>query len=65
MSRIKSGSTLDTAHSLIEQHWKNRFIYTPNQWETSIQQAFKSNVCNLTELNHDDIIDFKSVAFFP
>ena len=36
-------------------------IYTPSQWETSIQQAFKSNVCNLIVLNYDD----RSVGYFP
>lgn len=30
-----------------------------------IQQAFKSNVCNLTVLNHEGIIDIKSVAYLP
>ena len=40
-------------------------IYTPSQWETSIQQAFKSNVCNLIVLNHDDRIGLKSVGYFP
>ena len=41
---------LDTAHSVIEQHCQNRVFYTPSQCETNIQQAFKSEVCNLTVL---------------
>ena len=57
---------LDTAYSVFKQHCKNCFINTPVQWEASVvKQAFKSDVSNLTVLNHDDIIDFKSVAYFP
>ena len=44
---------LDTAHSVIKQHWKNCFNH------------YDEKGCNLTVLNHDDIIDFKSVAYFP
>ena len=32
----------DTAHSVIESHYWFRFIYTPSQWESTIQQAFKT-----------------------
>ena len=64
---------LDTGHFVIEQHCKNRFIYTLSQCEISIlfnkhlslMCAIWHNVCNLTVLNHDSIIDFKSVTYFP
>ena len=59
-----SQNETDTAHSVIESHYRNRFVYKPNQWESTIQQAFKSK-CVVTVLFHNDIIDFKNVAYFP
>ena len=55
----------DTAHSVIESHYRNRIIYTPGQWESTIQQAFKTNFYQVTVLSLDDITDFKSSLYFP
>ena len=37
----------NTAHSVIGPHYQNRFIYPPSQWESTIQQAFKTNFCQV------------------
>ena len=42
-----------------------RTLYTPAEWESLIQCAFKINKVSLTVLSHEDIIDFKSPAAFP
>lgn len=49
----------------IEWHSRNHFIYTPNQWETTIEQAFETNACKVTVLNNGDIINFKDDSCFP
>ena len=49
---------------LTPKYTAKNWFYTPSQSGKTIQQAFKPNVCNLTVLNHDGIIGFKSVAYF-
>ncbi len=55
----------DTAHSVIEKYTKDKTIYTPAQWESTIPQAFKKNDCFMTVLTFKDVIDYKNPAFFP
>jgi len=55
----------DNAHSVIETACRNRTIYTTNQWEISIQMAFKKNVCKVVRTFHFEIINFKSLIAFP
>lgn len=55
----------DTAHSVIEAACRNKTIYTTNQWEISIQMAFKKNVCKVVRVFHRDIINYKSPIAFP
>ena len=60
-----SHSENDNAHSVIEQLASNKTIYTPAEWEAVIKCAFKKHPCNLTVLEHKDILDFKSTNAFP
>ena len=53
----------DPAHPVIESHYWNRFLYTPSQRESTLQQPFKTNFCQVTVLNFNDIIDFKSSLY--
>ena len=55
----------DTAHSTIEGHYRNRTIFTPGQWETTIEQAFKKNECKVEVFTYSDIINYKSSVAFP
>lgn len=55
----------DVAHSTIERRYRDRTIYTPSQWETTIEQSFVKNKCSVTVLTHEDIINFKEVKVFP
>ena len=65
MSRVKSGSRY-WAFCYRTALQESFYLHSKSVWDKYfIQQAFKSNVCNLTVLNHDSIIDFKSVTYFP
>ena len=60
-----SQSENDNAHSVIEVMARKKTLYTPSDWGTLIQCAFKKNKCTFTVLEHDDIKDFKNPIAFP
>ena len=49
-----SQSENDNAHSLIEQMARKKTIYSPVEWESVIQCAFKKNPCSVEVLEHCD-----------
>ena len=54
----------DNSHSVIEQYSRARFVYSTNQWETVIQNAFKKNECISKVFMHDEFVNYKSVHAF-
>lgn len=55
----------DNAHSVIEGFTRKKSIYTPLQWEDTIEEAFKTNTCIVNRITHSDIINLKSKEAFP
>ena len=55
----------DTAHSTIETGYRRKTIFTTDQWESTIRNAFIKNVCKIETLMFDDIIDYKNPGGFP
>ena len=60
-----SQSENDTAHSVIERMAEGKTVYTPSEWHTLIECAFKKNKCTLKVLEHGDVKDYKNPTAFP
>ena len=60
-----SQSENDTAHSVIERMAESKTVYTPSEWHTLIECAFKKNKCTLKVLEHGDVKDYKNPTAFP
>lgn len=60
-----SQSENDTAHSVIERMANGKTVYTPLEWHTLIECAFKKNRCTLDVMEYKDITDYKNPTAFP
>ena len=44
---------------------EGKTVYTPSEWHTLIECAFKKNKCTLKVLEHGDVKDYKNPTAFP
>ena len=55
----------DNAYSLIETKFRNKVVYTTEQWQAMIRMTSHMNSVTVTPISYKEIIDYKSKIAFP